>query len=91
VRVFGLSNDPPSENKAFKDKFSYPFDLLCDVDKKFTTEIGLYGEQEWKGKKFQGLGRATLLIDGNGRLRSVVQGVPPQNHADEILKEVPRV
>jgi len=50
--------------------------------------MGLYGEQEWKGKKYQGLTRSTLLIDEHGRLKSVIQGVPPQNHATEALKEL---
>jgi peroxiredoxin Q/BCP len=86
--VLGLSNDDPAKNKAFREKHSYPFDLLCDVDTKVTSELGLYGPQEWKGQKYDGLTRTTLLIDGNGRLKSVIQHVPPQNHATEALKEI---
>lgn len=86
VKVFGLSNDEPAANAAFKAKYSLPYDLLCDVDTKVTTELGLYGPQEWKGKKYDGLTRSTLLIDANGRLKSVLQGIPAQDHASEILK-----
>ena len=82
----GLSNDEPAKNKAFQEKYSYPFDLLCDVDTKFTSQLGLYGEQEWKGKKYDGLTRATLIIDANGKLKSIIQGIPAQNHAEEALK-----
>lgn len=88
VKVLGLSNDEPEKNAAFKAKYSYPFDLLCDVDTKVTSQLGLYGPQEWKGKTYDGLTRATLLIDENGRLKSVIQGVPAQNHAAEVLKEI---
>ena len=86
AKIFGLSNDDPAKNKAFKEKYSYPFDLLCDVDTKYTAALGLYGEQEWKGKKYEGLGRATLIIDPDGRLTSVIKGVPPQDHAALSLK-----
>lgn len=82
----GLSNDEPEKNAAFKKKYSFPYDLLCDVDTKVTSELGLYGPQEWKGEKYDGLTRATLLIDARGRLKSVIQGIPAQNHATEVLK-----
>lgn len=84
--MLGLSNDEPEKNAAFKKKYSLPYDLLCDVDTKVTTQLGLYGEQEWKGKKYDGLTRSTLLIDSNGRLKSVIKGVPAQDHATELLK-----
>jgi peroxiredoxin Q/BCP len=88
VKVFGLSTDGPAENAAFKSKFDLPFDLLCDVDARVTTSLGLYGPQEWKGKKYDGLTRSTLLIEANGALRDVVQGIPAEAHADEALKRL---
>jgi len=88
VKVFGLSTDPPAENAAFKSKFDLPFDLLCDGDAKVTTSLGLYGPQEWKGKTYDGLTRSTLLIDGQGILREVLQGIPAETHADEALKRL---
>ena len=48
--------------------------------------MGLYGPQEWKGKKYDGLTRATLLIDERGRLTTVIRDVPAQDHAAEVLK-----
>lgn len=86
MKVFGLSNDEPSKNAAFKEKYALPYDLLCDVDTKVTSALGLYGPQEWKGQKYDGLTRSTLLIDADGRLKSVLQGIPAQNHAAEALK-----
>jgi len=84
--VLGLSNDEPEKNAAFKKKYSLPYDLLCDVDTKVTAQLGLYGPQEWKGQKYDGLTRSTLLIDSNGRLKSIIKGVPAQDHAAELLK-----
>lgn len=86
--MLGLSNDEPAKNKAFKDKYNYPFDLICDVDASWSSQVGLYGEQEWKGKKYEGLTRATLVIAPDGRLTSIIRNIPAQDHAAESLKEL---
>ena len=86
MKVFGLSNDEPAKNAAFKEKYSLPYDLLCDVDTQVTSALGLYGQQEWKGEKYDGLTRSTLLIDATGRLKAILKGIPAQSHAEEVLK-----
>lgn len=88
MKVFGLSNDEPAKNAAFKEKYGLPYDLLCDVDTKVTSALGLYGPQEWKGQKYDGLTRSTLLIDSKGVLKAVLQGIPAQTHASELLKQL---
>ena len=37
--IVGISCDTPAENKHFRDKFSFPFDLLCDVDKSVSLGV----------------------------------------------------
>ena len=86
--MFGLSNDEPEKNATFKEKYGLPYDLMCDVDTKVTSALGLYGPQEWKGQKYDGLTRSTLLIDSKGVLKAVLQGIPAQNHASELLKHL---
>lgn len=58
------------------------------MDKTWSSEVGLYGEQEYKGKKYDGLSRATLVIGPDGRLQSIIRNIPPQEHANESLKEL---
>ena len=38
--IVGISLDSQAENKHFRDKFSFPFDLLCDVDKSLSLAYG---------------------------------------------------
>ena len=38
--VVGISCDTPEENAAFKDKFDFPYDLLCDVGKEVAVAYG---------------------------------------------------
>lgn len=41
VKVIGVSNDTPQAQKAFKDKFRLPFDLLADEDGAITNAFGV--------------------------------------------------
>jgi len=41
VKVFGVSMDTAKAQKAFKDKFKLPFDLLADVDGTVVTAFGV--------------------------------------------------
>ena len=38
--ILGASFDTPEENRAFKDKFDFPFDLLCDVERSAGISYG---------------------------------------------------
>ena len=39
--ILGASFDTPEKNKAFKDKFDFPYDLLCDVDRSVGCAYGV--------------------------------------------------
>jgi peroxiredoxin Q/BCP len=41
VKVFGVSMDPVKAQKAFKDKYKLPFDLLADSDGVVVTAFGV--------------------------------------------------
>jgi len=41
VKIYGVSLDSPKAQKAFKDKYSLPFDLLADEDAKIVDAFGV--------------------------------------------------
>jgi peroxiredoxin Q/BCP len=41
VKVFGVSNDSPNSQKAFKTKYQLPFDLLADEDSTIVKAFGV--------------------------------------------------
>jgi thioredoxin-dependent peroxiredoxin len=41
VKVIGVSNDSPESQKAFREKFRLPFDLLADEDGTVTKAFGV--------------------------------------------------
>ena len=42
--VFGVSFDTVAENAAFAEKFSFPYDLLCDTDRSMGKAYGAHDE-----------------------------------------------
>ena len=38
--IAGISFDAPADNKAFAEKFDFPFPLLSDVDREVASRYG---------------------------------------------------
>jgi peroxiredoxin Q/BCP len=66
--VLGISFDTSADNKAFRDKFDFPFRLLSDVDE----QAGVAYETRDPGtEKVHFAKRIAYLIDGDGVIRKV--------------------
>ena len=78
----GISCDPTSANKAFREKFSFPYDLLSDEDKSMTAAYGV---------DLSDSGRATrksVLVGPDGKVAKVYATVKPADHPDEVLADL---
>ena len=81
--ILGASFDTPDENRAFKEKFDFPFDLLCDVDRK----VGLaYGATNSADTGYPA--RVSFLIDPEGRVARAYGSVKPAHHPGEVLNDI---
>jgi peroxiredoxin Q/BCP len=85
IAVLGVSADDEKSHKKFADKFSLPFPLLADTDKKIVKDYGAWGEKNMYGRKYMGIRRVTYLIDEKGKVAAVWPKVKPEGHADELL------
>ncbi|MBI2654044.1 thioredoxin-dependent thiol peroxidase [Candidatus Woesearchaeota archaeon] len=85
VEVLGVSNDDEKSHKKFKEKFSLPFRLLCDVDKKVSKGYGVYELKKFMGKSYHGITRSTFLIDEKGKIEKIFYKVNPENHIEEVM------
>jgi len=88
VAVLGVSTDDEKSHRKFADKFSLPFPLLADPEKKIVTDYGVWGEKSMYGRKYMGTNRVTYVIDEKGKIAAVWPKVKPDGHADEILEAV---
>ncbi|WP_286922837.1 thioredoxin-dependent thiol peroxidase [Proteiniphilum sp. UBA5375] len=86
--IAGVSIDSETSHQKFIDKFSLPFPLIADTDKKLVELFGVWQEKSMAGKKYMGTVRTTFLIDENGIIRHIIEGrkVDTKNHAKQILE-----
>ena len=68
--IFGISPDTPNAQKKFQEKFSLPFPLLADADKKVAEAFGVVQEKNMYGKKVMGVARTTFIIGPDGKDRA---------------------
>ncbi len=83
--ILGISSDQPKDQKKFEEKFSLPFPLLGDADKKVCHLYGVMQEKNMYGKKVLGVARTTFIIGPEGNIKHIFHKVKPEGHAEEVL------
>ena len=86
VAVVGVSIDPIASHIKFRAKHGLTFPLASDTDKALATALGLWAEKSMYGRKYMGMERTTLLIDGQGVIRRVWRKVKVAGHIAEVLQ-----
>ncbi len=85
IEVFGVSLDSEKSHQKFTEKYSLPFRLLSDTDRKLSESFGTYGKKKFMGREYMGNHRMTFLIDERGKIKKVFEKVKPDDHAEEVL------
>lgn len=84
--LLGVSFDPPDKNRAFAEKFGFPYRLLSDVDR----NVG----EAYETKRVPGEAdptrpkRRTYLIDPDGVIRKAYRVRDIPSHPDEVLRDL---
>ena len=86
--VLGVSRDSLAAHEKFRDKQSFPFDLISDPDEALCRQFDVIQEKTLYGRTFMGVVRSTFLIDDTGKLRNEWRGVKVKGHAAEVLEAV---
>ena len=80
--MLGVSFDSTAENKAFKEKFDFPYELLSDVDKAASIK---FGAAEMSSSKAS---RVSVLIGPDGKVVKVYDKVTPAEHPEQVLADL---
>ena len=89
IAVLGISPDGPEAHEKFAKKYSLPFTLLCDPDKKVLTAYGAWGEKVLYGKKSMGVIRSTVWIGPDGKVAKHWKRVPKaEAHPEHVLAAI---
>ena len=83
--ILGVSPDPVKSHDKFVKKYSLPFTLLADEDKKIVEAYGVWGQKTFWGRKYLGVYRVTFLIGPDGRIKKIWPDVKPEEHSKEVL------
>lgn len=88
AQVFGLSKDSIASHAKFRTKHELRVALLSDAEGQTCEDYGVWGERTHFGKKYMGIERTTVLIDGAGQVARVWNKVKVEGHAREVLEAV---
>lgn len=83
--IVGISRDSLKSHEKFKEKMSFPFELLSDTDEVVCELFGVMKMKNMYGKQVRGIERSTFVIDGKGVLIHEWRGVKVPGHVAEVL------
>lgn len=78
VKIYGVSTDKVKTQKAFKDKYKLPFDLLADADGKVVDAFGV--------PKTMGFSRRQAFLFLDGKLVWSDLSASTEKQAEDVLK-----
>lgn len=83
--VLGVSADDKKKQNNFRNKFNFPYKLLCDVEKDVINAYGVWGKKKFMGREYMGIIRTTFIIDENGIVSDIIEKVKTKDHTNQIL------
>lgn len=86
--VLGVSPDPVKSHAKFRDKYELTFPILADPEHGVLEAYGVWQEKSMYGKKYMGVQRTTVVIDGKGVVRQVFEKVKVPGHVEAVREVV---
>ncbi len=84
--VLGVSCDSVERHQKFIEKYSLPFNLISDEEKKVVNDYGVWGLKKFMGKEYMGINRTTFIINESGIIDEIITKVNTKDHSSQILK-----
>jgi len=86
VTLIGMSPDSVKRHDKFKAKYDLDVALASDEEKSVLEAYGVWVEKSMYGRRYMGVERTTVLIDGDGVIVRVWNKVKVPGHAEEVLE-----
>jgi peroxiredoxin Q/BCP len=88
IRLIGISGGDAKSKTKFCEKHELNVTLVSDSDFKVSDAYGVYGEKKFMGMVFNGIHRATFVVNSAGTIEHVFEKVKPAGHALEVLEVI---
>ena len=89
--ILGVSRDSVKSHENFKQKQSFPFELLSDPKEIMCKAFDVMKLKSMYGKEYIGVDRSTFLISSEGKIIKEWRSVKVKGHVDEVLDEVKKL
>ena len=86
-----MSRDSVKSHESFKQKQSFPFELLSDPEEIMCKAFDVMKLKSMYGKEYIGVDRSTFLISSEGKIIKEWRSVKVKGHVDEVLDEVKKL
>ncbi|MCD4666042.1 MAG: thioredoxin-dependent thiol peroxidase [Bacteroidales bacterium] len=86
-KIIGVSADDEKRQTGFIGKYSLPFPLIPDTDKKVINDYSVWGPKKFMGKEYDGIHRTTFVISEDGKIEQIYNKVRTKAHAEQILED----
>ena len=83
IQIFGVSLDNEADNKAFAEKFSFPYPLLCDVSREIALEY-----QAVKSAEDNYAARIPYVIGEDGKILESIESVDTKTHSKDLCSRL---
>jgi len=86
--VFGVSRDSIKSHERFKEKQSFPFDLISDPDEVMCKAFDVIKLKKLYGREYMGIERSTFLFNKKGVLVNEWRKIKVKGHVELVLQAV---
>ena len=85
TEIIGVSRESIKSHENFKEKQSFPFELLSDPDEKVCKAYDVMKLKSMYGREYMGVDRSTFLISTKGKVLKEWRTVKVKGHVQEVL------
>lgn len=83
--ILGVSMDTGKMHTRFIEKFSLPFPLVADTERKMIDAFKVWGLKKFMGREYDGIHRTTFIVNEKGIITHIIEKPKTKIHGEEIL------
>ncbi len=89
--IFGVSRDSIKSHERFKEKQSFPFDLISDPEEVLCNKFEVIKLKKLYGREYMGIERSTFLFNKKGKLTNEWRKIKVKGHVELVLEAVENI
>ena len=91
TEILGVSRDSIKSHENFKEKQSFPFELLSDPDEKMCKSFDVMKLKSMDGREYMRVDRSTFLVNEKGNIVKEWRSVKVKGHVDDVINEIEKL